>query len=72
MHPLTHTYDSYGTYTVNLTITDSDFAIRNILQETTVSKKSDGIGIPGFELIFAICAITIVLLFTRFTRKRNA
>ena len=65
-----HTYDSYGTYSVNLTITDSDFSIRNILQNVTITEKIEGISTPGYELIFGICAIGLIILVWKRNVKR--
>jgi chitodextrinase len=59
-------YSSAGTYLVELTVTDDDGATHSAT--TTVKVKEASGGIPGFEVIFVVGALFVVMMLRR--RKR--
>ena len=72
----THTYTAYGNYTVNLTITDNNglqtqtkgTTYANISEQVNGGSNGGGNGVPGFEVIFVIMAIAVILFFKRYKR----
>lgn len=69
-----HTYSKSGAYMITLKITDDDGAIDIYSKAILVEESNKGItgtatekpkGTPGFELIFVVCAIALVLLWKR-------
>lgn len=63
----THLYQKSGTYQVNLQVTDND-GTSNLKTASIIIKDK---GIPGFELITAICAIGLVLFLRQQLKKKN-
>jgi len=59
----THIYTSVSNYTVTLTVTDNNGGTDE--DTTTVNIIAKEEGTPGFELIFAVCAMALVLFWKR-------
>jgi len=66
MNNISHIYEKAGNYTVTLTISDdsnyNDTFSRNIIITSLSEEKN---GTPGFELIFALIAVVLVLFWQR-------
>ena len=59
-----HIYTSEGNYTVTLTVTDNDGSTDTASNTVVISPLSGG-GIPGFEIIFVIISIGLILILKR-------
>lgn len=60
----THVFDEAGTYNVTLTVTDNSDDIDTYSVEIEIVSGDDS-GTPGFEMIVAIAAIGLILLWKR-------
>lgn len=67
----TYQYQKSGPYTVTLQVTD-DYGVSNIKTSTiTIKEKSIIPGVPGFEFLLVLCAISMIMFLKRKRSNSN-
>ena len=61
----THAYDKEGVFEYTLTVTDSDGNSESFSYSIEIIKTGEGDNTPGFELVFAVIAIGLIILWKK-------